>query len=503
MTNREILLSLELFPSGMRKLGIQANTAIGRTSDHRHMHCRRSQTTGKRTVTTISELRIFTQFPFLELQRTNLLPCLLQDRISSLPDDVLHRILSFADSKLAVQTATLSKRWQNVWKGIPVVNFCMDSFPDESIFCLFISQFLRSHEAPKVDRLVFHELPDIDGLLMLCTMTSVIQYVNSRQVQYVDLRNDEVIFPEINNPYHFLFGSSSLKSLELNNFYVTLALKLPSLKTLTLGNVIFYFDDPRENDIPSLNNPLLDILSRCPSLEDLVIFKSVNDMMVHPVTCGSLQFTPPPSNFTSLKTLRLDEVCIKHCDDENHTFDIFSALVSLESLEISDSHIKNADKFIISCPQLVDLKILSVTFEAEEKTKIMVSAPRLASFEIEMDIFSDFEIVLCDVTSLQLVDFHTTESSDSWNEESFHFIVNLFEGLSIAKSLHTTVDIIEALSLFTDMLQSQVCPLRNLETLKVRRMRSEEVEIFQLPSEVIQYLCSGSPKLKEEDVLFE
>lgn len=45
------------------------------------------------------------------------------DIISTLPDDLIHKILSFLDAKEAIQTSTLSKRWKLVWTTLPYLNF--------------------------------------------------------------------------------------------------------------------------------------------------------------------------------------------------------------------------------------------------------------------------------------------------------------------------------------------------------------------------------------------
>lgn len=46
-----------------------------------------------------------------------------QDRLSSLSDDLLIPILSHLDTKLAVQSSILSKRWVNLWTLLPALNF--------------------------------------------------------------------------------------------------------------------------------------------------------------------------------------------------------------------------------------------------------------------------------------------------------------------------------------------------------------------------------------------
>ncbi|KAL8099801.1 hypothetical protein AgCh_032164 [Apium graveolens] len=46
-----------------------------------------------------------------------------EDRISRLPDELIHKILSFVDTELVVQTSVLSKRWELIWMTLPFLKF--------------------------------------------------------------------------------------------------------------------------------------------------------------------------------------------------------------------------------------------------------------------------------------------------------------------------------------------------------------------------------------------
>uniref|UniRef100_M1D2Y6 Ubiquitin-protein ligase n=1 Tax=Solanum tuberosum TaxID=4113 RepID=M1D2Y6_SOLTU len=59
------------------------------------------------------------------------------DRISSLPDDVLHNILSYLFIFYVVQLSMLSKRWRYVWTTMPYLHFDIDQFYPQR-YCDFV-----------------------------------------------------------------------------------------------------------------------------------------------------------------------------------------------------------------------------------------------------------------------------------------------------------------------------------------------------------------------------
>ncbi|KAM7269111.1 hypothetical protein ACFE04_024608 [Oxalis oulophora] len=281
----------------------------------------------------------------------------------------------------------------------------------------------------------------------------VVKYVASRQIKQMELK----FLSPSSSSKHIPLSGKSLQILKLDGYVLTLPpLKLPSLKTLLLNYVTFDF-----------GSPLTRILLRCLSLEVLELTR-----------CDSIPNSLTSYKFSSLKSLRLHQTDISgssYVKISKVPFDLFSSFVNLENLEISNCWMDH------SCVVLI------------------ISAPRLASFEFKYgSFFCCGELVLVDTASLQIVDFYTTgKCSDpdflinKSKEDSFPMILNLFKDLS------------SLLSRFTNMSENKICPLDNLEILKVQVLQPKMVGHFQIAPEVFRYLSSGSPKLKEIGVLLE
>uniref|UniRef100_A0A0D9YZZ9 F-box domain-containing protein n=1 Tax=Oryza glumipatula TaxID=40148 RepID=A0A0D9YZZ9_9ORYZ len=78
------------------------------------------------------------------------------DRLSSLPDDILHTIMSFLPAWQAVQTCVLSRRWERLWCSMPCLNIDQQEFEDcgrdreGGGFEEFVNNLLMFHSAPIV-----------------------------------------------------------------------------------------------------------------------------------------------------------------------------------------------------------------------------------------------------------------------------------------------------------------------------------------------------------------
>ncbi|XP_045799182.1 FBD-associated F-box protein At4g10400-like [Trifolium pratense] len=175
-----------------------------------------------------------------------------EDRISSLPDPILHHILSFLPTKFAATTTILSKRWNPLWLSIPTLNFDDTSFEDYISFRHFVSTvFLLRDITLPIRSFNLNCLPsnpyDINRFVYAAVQRGGIEKLD------LEMYGVKVKLPDS------IFSCKTLVVLHLRGVKLNdVIVDLPHLKTLHLSRVSFQSVEY-----------LTKFLSRCLILEEL------------------------------------------------------------------------------------------------------------------------------------------------------------------------------------------------------------------------------------------
>ncbi|PIA41545.1 hypothetical protein AQUCO_02200167v1 [Aquilegia coerulea] len=187
------------------------------------------------------------------------------DRISDLPDPTQAHIVSFLSMKDAIRTSILSKRWRNVYKSFPNLNFNQEYFEENyntRDFKNIVNQFLNCHDESNIHK--FSLLTSVDNSSYHHILEWISFAVNHNVQELVlDFDNDK-----LNSLPCCLFTCQSLTLLSLNfiNLNLPTHTEFPMLKTLKLRFVRLYGEDP-----------LNQLISSCPVLEDFLMQACVWD----------------------------------------------------------------------------------------------------------------------------------------------------------------------------------------------------------------------------------
>ncbi|KAI3764537.1 hypothetical protein L2E82_14548 [Cichorium intybus] len=189
------------------------------------------------------------------------------DRISRLPDGVIHHIYSFIDTRFAVQSSLLSSRWRNTWKSHPYLNFKIDRFTNQtnpSKFPNFVHRFLSDRDNDA-------EVTTIDfrsNSIKLPLLKEIITYAMSHRTQKLNIEflGDKTRRGGFDLS---LFKSRFLQDLRLSIDFEflktpTMTWDLPGLTSLNLESVTFTLHPP--NDSKSI-----ELFSRFSNLKTLML----------------------------------------------------------------------------------------------------------------------------------------------------------------------------------------------------------------------------------------
>ncbi|XP_065859064.1 F-box protein At5g03100-like isoform X2 [Euphorbia lathyris] len=266
-----------------------------------------------------------------------------EDRISTLPDFLIQRILSFLPATDLVKTLVLSKLWKCQWTQVPVLKFVPNHGMSADQFSNFIDKTLSLHDCSNLEKFVINlksfamadRFPDLEVWIHFAVRKDVKELV-------VNFNDDtKYLVPE------FLLDTYSLVKLKLStcNFMENgiEEVNWKYLKSLNLYDCDLG-DDTIENVLCC--TPLLEYLelSGCDMFQELVIAsKSLKTLILDGVRCECNYFEISSPNlerlrisglvwFTTLKLMNLTS-------SVNVTLDFYFDMEELEGEMSHDDYI--------------------------------------------------------------------------------------------------------------------------------------------------------------------
>lgn len=308
------------------------------------------------------------------------------DKLSMLSDDVIHHIMSFLDTRDAVKTSVLSKRWKFVWTSLPFLRFkgiVEHRLQDVSkvVYTSFINHVFssRNHQC----RILQLDLCPIYGLKLRPTK-KFIKYAINHNVERLNVESENYCSLSV-------FNSDWLKQLKLTMKFkseqdmISDCWTLPNLTTLickcTNSNYsyqkrIYKLPESCLKCLPALTHLCL---NQC-DLPDFISLPSLTTLNLE-----SCRLPKTVWDFPALSTLKL--VHPKFFPKNSSQY--FFALASLRNLTI-DLYGCHTESFDISSSLLTNLKISS-PLQTANQVKIVVKAPKLCNVKAVGFLLMEFE----------------------------------------------------------------------------------------------------------------
>ncbi|XP_019089432.1 PREDICTED: FBD-associated F-box protein At4g13985 [Camelina sativa] len=405
------------------------------------------------------------------------------DRLRNLPDCLLFQILLKLPTKDVVKCSVLSRRWRNIWRYVPGLDFeCRDFMaseyydPSEFITMLgFVYRFLGFNNESCLEKFKL-TVNWYEGVVLgTAHFTQWINTVVERKVQHLHILDktwgmDEVVIPRT------VYWCESLVSLTLCDVYLLNPpelVSLPSLKVIVLDAVMF------DNDLVFEM-----LISGCPVLESL----TVNN--------GNLKY---------LQVCSQSLLTFTHVEDEGYMTVAIDA-PRLEYLRLSD---KGLESLIIECHGSLVKADIDTVFDFSLKNEFdpndLPTTHMIRDFLVGISCVKD--MIISSSTLEVIYDYSRCEK------------LPLFCNISFLR-VEFTDDRWEMLPIFLEscpnlkslVLEFCTCPeeekvvilpgprrfLTSLEYVKIVKSDSEEEEeATEINLELVSYLLENSAILKK------
>ncbi|PWA53866.1 F-box domain, Leucine-rich repeat domain, L domain-like protein [Artemisia annua] len=356
------------------------------------------------------------------------------DRLSSLPDDLIHKILSSISLKQAIETSSLSSRWRYIWTSMPYLDFSTEGFSKLNKFSKFVTNILsRRNNQVQLSSVKL----SFRGKATQVFVKRILNYAFSHNVEQLTV----VSFALKDDIPINLFSSQSLKHLMLTLYSsyksctLTSTWDLPALTTLCLSLIILDDDD---------------LFSHCPNLKNLTL------------------------NCCQTK-IRLSE---KSGESEESHLNICHSKLSNLTLEDLSCYVVNVVN--VEAPQLKNLIIRKCYVDV-----VNVEAPQLKNLIIRKG-YSSVNLS-ADVLSLEKVDLTISYRLNA------QAIVGLLQQFRSVKFLTLNLEIVECLSSSVELISHQPSPFATLKSLKIYPARKELHPKANVSTLVENYFLDSSP----------
>ncbi|KAK4847193.1 hypothetical protein QYF36_026814 [Acer negundo] len=115
------------------------------------------------------------------------------DRLSNLPDPIIHHILFLTDTKYAVQTSVLSKMWRHMWKCVDRLNLDWSSFGIFHVLKNFVLQFSLhcGLSSSRFRTIKFYLRNHYEDQMLVCISAQRLKFLNINNMSPLNLRIHE------------------------------------------------------------------------------------------------------------------------------------------------------------------------------------------------------------------------------------------------------------------------------------------------------------------------
>ncbi|KAL8099812.1 hypothetical protein AgCh_032174 [Apium graveolens] len=400
-----------------------------------------------------------------------------EDRLSGLPDELIHHILQFLDARLAVQT---SARWKLIWTTLPFLNFRRHDYVGGLSFTSSVTELnfinhifsFRNHdyEMLKLNLSFGFQQPRL-------LVYNALAYAFLGNIRHLNL---DYVYHEIALT---TFSSNSLTELKLK-LYVDAILEsdcwnLPALQTLHLINVS-----------PIISFPA-SYLTCMRSLRDLLLsgfFELPQSVCLPVLTTLYLARCRLPSNvrgFPALTSLTLDSVAFP----ANASIS-FLQLVNLRNLTLFFRD-RIMDFCYMSIPELVNLEINDCTTSLHD-CEIIILSRKIVNFSSVGYLPMRLEVTELENVNIKLRDSTECKTIQPTKKMKKYFrqVNRMFPALGNARTLTLDLETIKALTIVSEFLVRSLPPFHNLIYVKVPPGYEES----SMSAYLRCYLLGGSPK---------